>query len=121
MPTHKICNELGMTRNRFRFMWHHFHCNVPTEDDYNKDILGMGKENDTMIQDGIDMERIWIEQEEQNANDYEKHEEEDEMNEEEGGDSSTNDKKWYDKLAPLIDHMRFVSESIIHIIGRTYK
>ena len=72
-------------------MWRHFHCNVPTEDNYNKDILEMNDDNDgDMIQeDGIDMERIQLDQEEISNDDRN---EEEEMDEDEDAFSS-NDKK----------------------------
>eukprot|EP00957_Ditylum_brightwellii_P173254 13190005-Ditylum_brightwellii.AAC.1 len=52
MPTHPIASMLGMTRDRFGFIWRHFHVqsntaiyqeeNLDSDDDTDKD--GKGKE-----------------------------------------------------------------------------
>ena len=34
VPQHNIAHELGMTRERFKFIWRNFHVSHPTEDDY---------------------------------------------------------------------------------------
>ena len=31
MPTHAIASELGMPRNKFKFLWRHFHVHIPDD------------------------------------------------------------------------------------------
>ena len=63
MPTHDLCNQFGMTRNRFRFIWRYFHCNHPIESEYEPES---SNENDD-VNDGEfveqSMDRVRFEQE----------------------------------------------------------
>ena len=47
MPQHKICNALGMTRDRFEFIWRHFKISSPSVDDETDEISSdSGDEDD---------------------------------------------------------------------------
>ena len=112
MPTHVLCNQCGMTRNRFRFLWRYFHTNHPIEDDYESEATETRHDNDGLMVEQV-MERVQIEQEgNDNDNDH---------------DTETvpvpppSDKVavWFEKLEPLISHFRGVSEDLIFILGTT--
>lgn len=110
MPSHELCNELNMTRNRFRFMWRHFHLNFPHDDDFDEETDGNDDDDDDHME--IVMERVQRDQEEINISMT--------SDDELGINESANNAKanvWFDKLRPLVDHFRTVSEDLIFTLG----
>ncbi len=110
MPTHDLCIQLGMTRNRFRFLWRYFHCNHPNEDDFeNNDDAA--EEDDTFV--AQTMERVQVDQEE----------EEEDTCADGGAQEEVDERKsrkvslWFNKLEPIINHFRQVSEDLIFTLG----
>ena len=91
---HPIVTALGMTRNRFIFLWRHFHVSEATkedlqdsfENDLNDNEEGLVEEN---------MERIQVNQESEVQ--------EDEQEESEKEEKET--KVWFPKLEPLVNHV----------------
>ena len=101
MPIHPIATAFGMSRNRFQFLWRHFHID-DTESGDAEDIAGDEEETEEDLVE-LSLERVQREQE---------------MNEENNIDNDKQKKiVWYEKLAFLIDHTRNVSKSFIWILG----
>ena len=115
MPTHDLCNQCGMSRNRFRFLWRYFHTNHPIEDDF-EECDAANEEEETLIEQCI--ERVQVDQEEEQDL-------QDDADTQDSVDSTTqvndNSRKkvslWFDKMEPFISHFRKVSESMIHTLG----
>lgn len=121
MPKHSIEQELGMTKGRFQFMWRHFHVYVPTNMHDEDDVLNGDDSSDEEDNGGElveqTMERVQREQETAEVNENSDLEEEDEENQEQPDEEEQNNNVWFDKLKPLIDHVRAVSYELIHTLG----
>ena len=128
MPQHAICGELGMSRGRFEFMWRHFKIAAPDNDDYDHKEANDGANNsndedgDDAMQE-IQMERVMMDQEEEDEyenNNEEENEEEEEDNEvrvSENKKKNNDDNVWFNKIKPLVDHLRMVSYNLIFSLG----
>ena len=105
MPSHPICNVNGMTRARFEFLWRHFHCNHSTAEDF-EEIVDDSEELDDEELVETDLERV-------------QHEQEDlERNEEAIENEITIEKKtWYNKIEPIVTHVRIKSLALIFTLG----
>eukprot|EP00957_Ditylum_brightwellii_P022588 1703884-Ditylum_brightwellii.AAC.1 len=73
MPTHKITTMLGMTRDRFSFIWRHFHVQSNAAS-YQEEVSD--SENDTKEDEQVEehlveqrMEKMQVEEEERNRDD----------------------------------------------------
>ena len=112
MPEHPICIENGMTRNRFRFIWRHFHVSHQSETGGRE--VQDNQDGETMA--GEVHQRVnRVEREQDNDLDSES-----DSDSEDGTTVDNNDdskKVWFDKLSPLIEHFRNVSEEIIFVLG----
>ena len=64
MPTHSICSELGMTRDRFMFLWRHIHVGEINAEDIDSDEEKEEKEDDADDLMEQNMERVQQDQEE---------------------------------------------------------
>ena len=112
MPSHDLCNQCGMSRNRFRFLWRYFHCNHPLEDDFEgNDVEG----EDTFVEQV--MERVLADQEEEEEDDDTHDSDGRTLQDDELQKKNKNVSLWFDKLEPFISHFREVSESMIHTLG----
>ena len=115
MSRHKIANDLGMTRERFSFMWRHFHCYLPkdTYDDDDDDDLN-GSDDDDGDDELVEQvgERVMADQD-----NLEDSEESDGDSENEKEDEANKKPGWFDKLKVLIDHVCDVSSNLIHTLG----
>ena len=110
MPQHKICNALGMTRDRFEFIWRHFKISSPSVNDETNEISGdSGDEDD----DGLLIEGML----ECVVHDQEEETEEEITIEDEEDVSVTNKNVWFNKITPLANHVREVSLSLILSLG----
>ena len=105
MPKHPLAHELGMTRDRFAFLWRHFHVYIPdnTYDDDDNVDGGDDEEDEELVEQGL--ERVQREQEEELVDD------------ESQEDNEETTKVWFEKIQHLVDHVREVSYSLIHILG----
>ena len=109
MPVHDLCNELGMSRNRFRFLWRFFHCNHPIEDDFeidnnDADDLELLEGGETIVMEQT-LERVQVDQDD---DDEEIHHDE---------PKTKQVSVWFEKLEPFIKHFRDVSEALIFTLG----
>ena len=115
MSTHDLCIQLGMSRNRFRFLWRFFHCNFPIETDFDEveqsDVGGGANEEEETVMVQQVIERVQREQEEDDN--------EDEIFDDGGAidQNRTKQSVWFNKLEPFINHFRQVSESLIFTLG----
>ena len=114
MPYHPLVHELGMTRDRFLFIWRHFHVSQPsldpitihTEDD---------EIDDSTVNDGPveqSTERIVADQEEEMQQQG--------RNELDDGEHIASEEEvqvWFNKIQPLVDNFRAVTFSIVHVLG----
>mgnify|MGYP003324008950 FL=1 len=110
MPYHPLVHELGMTRNRFLFIWRHFHVSPPSEDPNSIHV------EDDEIDDVVDdspieptIERIVADQEEMQQQSGEGNE----RLEDEPIASKEDVQVWFNKIEPLVDHFRNVSFFIL--------
>ena len=115
MPHHSLVHELGMTRDRFKFMWRHFHVSAPSLPS------DLHTESDETDDDGSDLletavDRVELDQQqmlgEMNNND--------DMNNNDADDETATAeeiKTWFDKIKPLVDHFRSVSFIMVAILG----
>ena len=96
MPSHPPVQELGMTRDRFKFLWRHFHCNTVTDEELDAEIPLTDNDNGNgdELMEGVpeqilqDQEQIVWDQElgnrkEGESDDEEENEEENEEEDEE--------------------------------------
>ena len=108
MPAHPICNMSSMSRDRFEVIWRNFHFNVVyNEDDF---VSTPEEENEKEEEEelvDLFMERIVHDQEQNETNPgVELPEQEIEKV-----------KLWYDKIKPMVDHVRETSLQLIHVLG----
>ena len=141
MPKHEITTMFGMTRDRFKFIWRHFHVQAETEH-YQEDD-GTEDEDDDMEELFVDQvfERVQKEEEyllqddssvdssdsnhdeygERSSEDSDKEEEEDE----EGKKRQHEEKKehprkqhvWYYKIEAFVNHVRDINFDVIFVLG----
>ena len=111
MPQHPICLENEMSRNRFRFIWRHFHVNHQGATAGEVDDLQDGEITACEVEQVVD--RVERDQGTDLGSESES-ESEDEVT---VSTFEDNKKVWFDKLSPLINHFRAVSEDIIHVLG----
>lgn len=105
-----------MTRDRFNFIWRHFHITAPDELEEEDDL--QDDEDDTLDLVEQTCERVVQDQENEGIFDENKTNEEDNestSNETEG--STTPELVWFQKLKPFIDHVRLISANLIWILG----
>ena len=111
MPQHKVCDALGMNRDRFEFIWRHFKVSKPvTEDHENDDQIDLDNNDDEEDLIELQIERV--------VRDQEEDAEEKKVSEEEVVDE--NEKKkvvWFDKIEPLVENVRKVSQKLILSLG----
>ena len=111
MPSHPICCVNGMTRDRYEYLWRHFHCNCATDDDFTSSTDDVEEENNDEELIELQVERVQRDQEAQIGDDEDPNLDEDETPEtEESG-------VWYEKIKPLVDHMREKSQDLIFVLG----
>ena len=109
LPRHRIATELGMTRNRFDFLWRHFHCNTPQQQDSDDDDYDSEDDDDDHNEDGEDF--LVVDRLRNRGR-------EEVENEKEDGEEDEEEKKvWFDKIKPLLDHFRDTSEELVHTLG----
>ena len=116
MPTHRITSDLGMTRERYDFLWRHFHISGAPDDDVSssrpeEDEEG-AEEDEDLVEIGL--ERVELEEEENNVSDDDGAGAGDG---EEDDDDSNDHEVWFTKLETLINHVREVSYNLIHTLG----
>ena len=106
-PTNGLCNQFDMSRNRFRFIWHLFHCNHTIENDFQPTSSNnneIGEDNGDLIEQRI--ERVQYDQEgNENGNDQDP------------PTSSKRDSALFEKLDPLIYYVCGMSMDHILILG----
>ena len=109
MTSHPIVEELDMTRERFEFLWRHFH---PSYDSNEADVPE-GDKSDTDEDERVEigLERVVRDQAEMMASDDE------DVDDEATSQQSSTKKVWYEKLTFMVDHVRTVSQSFIYILG----
>ena len=109
MPYHPLVHELGMTRDRFLFIWRHFHVSDPSEN--MNSIHTEADEIDDVTADDAPVvtavERIVADQEENGE----------ERDETEEIASEEDVRVWFDKIKPLVDHFRDVTFEMVHVLG----
>ena len=110
MPSHPICSVNGMTRDRFAFLWRHFHCNCTTDDDFKSSDNETEDESEEDQLVDMHIERVQREQEVQIADD-------EDLNLEEDSPDSEESKVWYEKVKPLVDHMSDKSQELVYVLG----
>eukprot|EP00957_Ditylum_brightwellii_P137241 10463682-Ditylum_brightwellii.AAC.1 len=117
MPGHQIAKELGMTHDRFIFLWQNFHIyNVKDLDVQAEKEAGTSDEDDkevNLYDDSI--EQIQHDQEDSNEKNKSEDDEETETKSEE--DDETSQTVWYYKLKHLIDNVRDASVLLIWLLG----
>ena len=110
LPSHPICQVNGMTRERFEFLWRYFHCNRSTNDDFENDDTNVDEDEDNLVD--LVVERCDREQQQ------EQEQEEDAIIEEDEDPSSSNGSDvWYEKIFPIVDHVRKRSMDLIYTLG----
>ena len=107
MPDHPLCKTLGMTRDRFEFLWRHFHIHDPGDAISADDGEDLDDNEDAELVT-IGLDRVAREQESAAGEEPEQEESEDEMKKRE---------VWFEKLRPVIDHVRSVSQAMIFTLG----
>ena len=97
MPHHDLCNMWGMNRNRFQFLWRHFHIFSSNQED-DEDEIGGGDDDD----------EVQVEMEARRNRDND-----DDVTE------ATEERKevWFNKLCPLVDSFQKTSQSIVLTLG----
>ena len=108
MPVHKIMSDLGMTRDRFKFLWRHFH--VFQEEEIVEEDEDVGDDDFDNDSDGFVEMRTERVQREQQQQVNEEEEEEEEL-------THNKNKVWFDKLQFLIDHVRSVNSNCLFVLG----
>ena len=106
MPQHVITNELGMSRDRFKFLWRHFHVSSDFDSKDGEEVEE--NDNEELVEQTV--ERVVYDQEE--MLDEDQNVEEDEKN-----NLPVKEVVWFAKLKTLIDHVREVSASLIWVLG----
>ena len=115
MPSHPICTANNMNRERFEFLWRNFHCNHATSDDFLETENGVDDDlddEDQLIE--LQLERV------QRDQDHNIQEDDDDDLVEEEQDSTAEDNQkliWYQKVKPVVDHIRAKSCGLIFILG----
>ena len=115
LPKHPIVNELGMTRDRFQFMFRHFHTNVPHANDIHNEEDEVEESEEELAEGNVTRDEREQDVDTHLAN-TEDIEEEQEVN---MGDKQGENRKevWFEKIRPLIDHFRDCSFDIVHTLG----
>ena len=70
MPSHPICEINGLNRERFEFIWRHFHCNHATDDDFVQENEKNEDENNEDELVTFSLERVQHDQEVNAAEEY---------------------------------------------------
>ena len=114
MPYHPLVHELGMTRDRFLFIWRHFHVSQPSVDPITihteDDEIDDSTVNDAPVEQST--ERIVADQEEEMQQQG--------RNELDDGEHIASEEEvqvWFNKIQPLVDHFRAVTFSIVFVLG----
>ena len=115
MPSHRICHELGMRRDRFLFLWRYFHCQVKDGSASEESSVTSEDSNDLDDDDDDDLMEITMERIQRNQEE----ELESKSEEEEEDEVSKESKKvvWFEKLKFLITHVREISYLLVFILG----
>lgn len=103
MPEHRIASELGMTRERYEFMWRHFHVSTPDVSSCDAEEDEDGSAEDLVE---LSLERVELEEQSSVSIDSDNDEED-----------ASDHEVWYTKLETLINHVRNVSYNLIHTLG----
>ena len=98
-----------MTRERYEFLWRHFHISAPDNSSSRPEEDEEGSVEEDLVE--IKLERVELEEEENNVS----VDGADDDDEEE--DSDDGHEVWFTKLEKLIDHVREVSYNLIHTLG----
>ena len=119
MPDHRIFHELGMGRDKFMFMWRHFHVSEPEESDIHTESDEI--ENNDGEEDLLEtrIERIVQDQEMlQEENEEEDGSSQKDSNEDNNEKKKKDDKEhWFKKIKPFINHFRDESYDLIFVLG----
>ena len=100
MPFHPVCNDLGMIRDRFEFLFCHFHCNSVTDEDLEIEEEGERDENSEEEIIAMDLERV-------------QHEQDNDTREDKDDEDYNKQKKvWYTKVQPLVNHFRNKKQTV---------
>ena len=113
MPSHPICYVNGMTRQRFEFLWRHFHSNHATDVDFTVDaeeVENESDDDDIIVDQSV--ERVQREQDIMQS-DFDIGDEDEEQQEE----KQIEKQLWYHKVKPVVEHMRQKSLDLIYILG----
>ena len=104
MPNHPVIHQSGISRNRFEFLWSTFHLNCNEECTMEDELEGEDeqKDNDNETLVTATVERVQKEQDEEN-HEYLPQDNDVEV--------------WFEKIKPLVDHVRDVSFSMVFILG----
>ena len=118
MPKHQLAHELSMTKGRFQFLWRHFHIYVPNENFDDDDAVdGDGDEDDDVL---VEQQFERVQREQMEAETEEETNDDDDTNTGISSEDTQQNQEqtiWFSKLKPLIDHVRDVSFSLVHILG----
>ena len=106
MPQHLITKELGMSRDRFNFLWRHFHVSSDDLDEV-EEVNESETENEELVEQTI--ERVVRNQDDGDF--FEEEQTEEEIN------LPVQEAVWFSKLKAIIDHTRAVSASLIWVLG----
>ena len=115
MPNHSIVKSFDMSRERFEFLWRHFHI----EDSNEVEEESEDESDDDEKNEDVGHERIQREQEFNNQSSDSEIEGIDDTDHATEGSEKTIDEKvvWFHKLTFFIKHVRNVSQNMVHVLG----
>ena len=118
MPIHPLLKKIGLSRDRFLFLWRHFHIrfNSGKEEYDNEDAVEFEEDDNVFMQR---MERVVRDQEDKAVTGELSDEEDEDEDEVEAVDLDEEDEKevWFHKLQDFMTHFKEVSTSMVHVLG----